>query len=333
MAISEKIQIGFAAILTTLTVPIMILNVLGGIGSGIWLVILGEWVVIVKGIGLMVFSSFLISPLLMLGILFSGPAIVAMERGKIILSVFFGFLGSLYTYALMTIWCILVMWLFVKSATEGSIIPLLIWSYGVALAPWMWFAQKDQQAGGNEFSILATFSAQISYIIAMIMFFWHVTLSTIAITFGAIMLVSSILSMIIATGGEIRKSFSKKEVKEALKVLEEENDKWDFDGFELVKNSVEKMILSNTKHFLDDIRKGRSIRGYIYSIIANVSGDMAESGQYHIYRGVLSPMGPGRDLLNIFDSAIDELVILGEVDEETAQEQKRIIRKNMQDVG
>jgi hypothetical protein len=68
-------------------------------------------------------------------------------------------------------------------------------------------------------------------------------------------------------------------------------------------------------------------------MIANTSGDMAESGQYHIYRGVLNPMGPGEDLLKIFDSAMDELVKLGDMDEKNAQEQKEAIRKNIQGVG
>ncbi|HUU19256.1 MAG TPA: hypothetical protein VMW72_19050 [Sedimentisphaerales bacterium] len=332
MVISEKLQKGFIDTLTPLIFTIMILNMLGGIISGIWLAILGEWGEIIRGICFIVVSGFLISFALMPGFLFAGPALIAMEHGKKILGAFFGFLSVLYTAALITIWCIWIMWLFVSSATESSIIPLLIWSYGVALAPWMWLAQKDQQGGGNEFSIFTTFFAQISYIIAMIMFLLSVTLGTIAITFGVIMLIAAILQMTIAFGGEIQTSFSKKEVKEALRILEEENNKFGA-GFDLVKSYVEKSILSDTKQFIDVVRKGRSVREYLYSTIANISGDMVESGQFHIYRGVLNPMGPGEDLLKIFDSAIDELVILGDIDEENAHEQKELIRKNIHDVG
>lgn len=333
MVISEKLQNGLISILTPLIFPIMILNIFGGIVAGIWLAILGEWGNIIQGIGFIVFSGLLISFALMPGLLFSGPAIIAMERGKKILGVFLGFLSVLYTYALITIWCIWIMRLFVSSATESTIIPLLIWSYEVALAPWVWLAIKDQQGGGNEFSIFATFLTQIAYIVAMIMFFLSATLGTIAITFAVIMLIAAILQMTIASGGEIRKSFSKKEVKEALRLLEEENNKWNCAGFELVKSYVEKSILSNTQHFLDDVRKGRSIRKYVFATIANISGDLVESGQYHIYRGVLNPMGPGEDLLKIFDSSIDELVILGELDKETAQKEKDAILKNIRDVG
>lgn len=46
----EKLQTFFVATLNGLTVPIMILNLLGGIVSGIWLAFLGEWGAIVRGI-------------------------------------------------------------------------------------------------------------------------------------------------------------------------------------------------------------------------------------------------------------------------------------------
>ena len=304
----------------------------GGIISGIWLAILGKWGDIIRGIVFIVTSGFLVSFALMPGLLFVGPAIIAMERGKRIGAVLFGSLSILYTAALITAWCICIMWLFMRSSSESSIIPSLIWSYGVALAPWMWLAQKDQQAGGNEFSIFTTLFAQISYIVAMIMFFLGATLGTIGVTFGVIMLIAAILQITIAFTGEIRKSFSKKEIKEALGVLEEAGHKFG-GGFDLVKNYVEESILSDIQQFIDIVRKGQSVRKYVYSAIANISGDMVESGQYHIYRGVLNPLGPGEDLLKIFESAIDELVRLGDMDERTAQEHKEGIHKNIQEVG
>lgn len=278
-------------------------------------------------------SGFAISIALMPQLLFAAPAGMAIEKGKKFLAMFFGSLSVLYTVALMTVWCIWVMWLFVTSATDSSLIPLLIWSYGVALAPWMWFAQKDQQGGGNEYSMFSVFFAQVSYILAMVMFFLGATLGTIAITFGAIMFVGAILLVFIAFGGEIKKWSSKKEVKEALAVLEEASQQFGSGGFDLVKGCIEKSILSDTDQFMDVVRKGRSIRKYVYSMIANISGDMVESGQYHIYRGVLNPMGPGEDLLNIFDLAMDELVKLGDSDAENAKEQKEAIRKNINNVG
>ena len=333
MAISEKMQNGFVTTLTALTVPIMFLNLLGGIISGIWLAILGEWGEIFRGVLFMVISGFAISIALMPSLLFAAPAAMAIEKGKKLLGMFFGSLSVLYTIGLMTVWCIWIMWLFVSSANDSSLIPLLIWSYGVALAPWMWLAQKDQQGGGNEFSMFSIFFAQISYILGMILFFLGATLGIIAVIFGAIMLFGGILQVFIAFGGEIKKSFSKKEVKEAIGILEEASQKFGSGGFDLVKEYVEKSILSDIEQFIDVVRKGRSVRKYVYSMIANVSGDMVESGHYHIYRGVLNPMGPGEDLLKIFDSAMDELVELGDTDTKNAEEQKEAVRKNMQNMG
>ena len=337
MAISEKMQTGFIATFTALTVPIMILNLLGGIIAGIWLAILGEWGEIFRGILFMVVSGFAISIALMPSLLFAAPAAMAIEKGKKLLGMFFGSLSVLYTVALMTVWCIWIMWLFVSSATDSSLIPLLIWSYGVALAPWMWLAQKDQQGGGgNEYSMFTIFFAQVSYILAMVMFFLGATLGTIAVMFGAIMLLGAILQVSIAFGGEIKKSFSKKEVKEAFEILEEASKKFAFAsyGFDLVKAHAEKSILSEAKQLTKSVQNGTvTVRKYVYSLITYISGNLVSSGQYHIYRGVLSPMGPGEDLLKILDLGLDELVTMGDISKEEAAEQKEVVRKNIEEMG
>lgn len=333
MSISEKLQTSFVSSLAALSLPIMLLNLFGGIISGIWLAILGEWSEIFRGLLFMIVSGFAISIALMPSMLFAAPAAIAIQKGRKLLGMFLGSLSVLYTYALMTVWCVWIMWLFTDSASDRSFIPLLIWSYGVALAPWMWLAQKDQQGEGNEYSILTTFFAQIAYIVGMIMLFLGVSIGKIAIIFGTIMLSGATLQVIIAFGGEIKKSFSKKEIKEAFAILKEASQEFGGRGFDLVKEYAEKSIRSDNKQFLDTIQKGRSVRKYVYSMIANISGDLVESGHYHIYRGVLNPMGPGEDLVKIFDSAIDELVNLGDMEGANAKEQKEALRKNIQCMG
>lgn len=196
MSILERIKTILKVALTGLTVPMVILNLLGGIISGIWLAVLGEWGEIFNGFIIIVGSGFLISIFLIPSLLFDITAANAMEKSKKIIGMFLGSLSILYKIALVTVWCISIMSLFISSANDNSLIPLLIWSYGVALAVWMWFAQKDQHAGVGEYSILSVF-AQISYIIGIIMFSLGATLDTIQIIFGAIMLLSGILQVII----------------------------------------------------------------------------------------------------------------------------------------
>ena len=198
MSISRKIESSFIAIISGLSIPIVFLNLLGGIISGVWLAILGEWGEIIRGLGFLVVSGFAISFALMPGLLLAAPGLIAIKKGKKVLGTLLASINIFYTFGLITMWCVWVLWLFVDSATKSSLIPLLIWSYGVAVGPWMWLAQKDQEGGGNDFSIMSTFFAEVSYIIAMIMYFIGATIETIALVFGAIMFCAAIFQIFIA---------------------------------------------------------------------------------------------------------------------------------------
>lgn len=131
----------------------------------------------------------------------------------------------------------------------------------------------------------------------------------------------------------LKKLFAPKEVRAVLGVLDEADCRFDCPAFQLVRNIIENAVLTNTNKVAKQIREGLSPRQSVYSMIANIAGDHIESGQYHIYRGVLNPMGMGKDLLRIFDEAVDEMVKIGVVDEEYAEEQKKGIRENIKTVG
>jgi len=119
---------------------------------------------------------------------------------------------------------------------------------------------------------------------------------------------------------------------EAFEILDEATDKFGAD-FNLIRQRIEGILRSNAGQSLAMAKKSHKLREYVYSQIANVAGDMAESGQYHLYRGILNSMGPGPKLLGVFDAAIDELVRLGSIDAVYAQEQKKAIRDNIKGVG
>ena len=145
---------------------------------------------------------------------------------------------------------------------------------------------------------------------------------------------SFILSKYLEKDWADKKGAQKKEseVEEVSTILDEAEDKFGTD-FNIVREYVGKGLDTNKDQFSELIQKGGSVRKHIYTVIANVSGDLVKSGQYHIYRGVLNPMGPGEGLLKIFDSAMDELVKLGETNKEHAEAQKKGIRKNIRSVG
>lgn len=107
----------------------------------------------------------------------------------------------------------------------------------------------------------------------------------------------------------------------------------DSEGFQIVRNEIEKMILARANEFARMIQKGTSPRQWVWGAVANIAGDLIESGQYHIYRGVLNPLGPGEYLAQLFGVAVDELASMGTVDPDYARDQKAALWKNVGEVG
>jgi len=158
-----------AAAFVPIGVLLLILNALGGIVSGIWLALIGEWWALGVGLVGLLVSHFLVSILLMPSVLFAAPAAALSERGKHGVATVLAGVSSLYTAALIAGWGIGILYFFASRATAGSVIPLLIWSYGVASGPWSFLASKDQQGGGNEYSAMATFFLQAGYVVAIVL--------------------------------------------------------------------------------------------------------------------------------------------------------------------
>ena len=166
----------------------------------------------------------------------------------------------------------------------------------------------------------------------MIMFFFGATLGTIGIMFGLIMLIAAILQMVIAFGGEMKKSFAPRGVKEAMEILDEIKQTIGGSGFDLVRERIEKYLVSHAKEYEESMKKATP-RQFVYSAIANIAGDLVESGEYHLYRAILNPMGPGKDLLKLFDGAVDELVKMGVMEKANAEKEKLGVRENIKNAG
>lgn len=182
----------FVKLVTGLSLPLSFINMFGGIFAGIWLATLGEWGLIGYGIAAFLVSGFGIGIAMMPGLLFVAPANALYEKGKKLGFCILGALSTLYTIAVLTIWCIAVLFFFLKQANADSTIPILIWSYGVATGPIVWLAQKEMQHG-DEFAMIPTFFAQIAYLLVIIVIFlFRISLLDTTILFGAIMLIGFI---------------------------------------------------------------------------------------------------------------------------------------------
>lgn len=122
-------------ILQWMNTPILWLSLLGTVIAMIWLVIVGERWVLVYGIGGS-FLSYLLGLVAVLQFLLfraarRQAASVRRLRGLLLVIV-----AQLLTYGVVSVWCHLTFGFFVSKATSSTMIPLLIVSWGVALAPW-----------------------------------------------------------------------------------------------------------------------------------------------------------------------------------------------------
>ena len=97
------------ALFTVLAIPIMILNMLGSVVGGIWLMVLGIWAPIFYSVVLLIVGHWIISLLLMPALLLLLPVAKAAEKGWNSVAVVGGFLNALYTGAVMTFWAYWVM--------------------------------------------------------------------------------------------------------------------------------------------------------------------------------------------------------------------------------
>ena len=178
----------FNRILEILSLPIMILNFGGGIVGGIWLAFLGEWKLIGIGIFLLFTSHWILSLLMMPGMLISGIAVHFAEKNKAPLC-FFGFLSQLYTNILIVATCVVAFFIcssFYKGSIGVGYLPYVLWSWGMALGPWQFFASKEPD---NEFSAITLFSASIFYFLFLGSIFISPMLSLIVVAlFGLVQL-------------------------------------------------------------------------------------------------------------------------------------------------
>ncbi len=180
--------------LTALAGIFAILNNLGGLVSGIWLAFLSEWRVIAIGVLGALVSHFALAIVLLPCAAIGAAGLAAAKRGSR-----FGYLGAsalanLCVAAAMTAWSLWIMSFFLSRATERTWIPMLVWSYGVALGPWGWMAQKEAQGGGGDASLNVVVFARLAYVASMLLVaFVRPEFSTVFATFVGIMAVGQIV--------------------------------------------------------------------------------------------------------------------------------------------
>jgi hypothetical protein len=156
------------AMLAIFSIFFLFLNLFAAVGAGIWLAILGEWQILLWGIGLTIFGAFIVSLLLAPSLLLVAPiaANPNLARSTVALA-FLTTFSTLYTYCVMGVWAICIFYYFANASRASSALPTVLWSYAVATGVWSYMAQKEAQSG-NQYSALSAFFNQISCVVLMV---------------------------------------------------------------------------------------------------------------------------------------------------------------------
>jgi hypothetical protein len=174
------------------------INAFGGIVAGFWLLFAGAWWALGYALLGIFVSHILVSILLGPGMLLLGARAAQHEgRGNSAAALRSAVGFAVYAAVVATVFCSLVFWLFVSRATPGTLIPLALWSYGVASGPWTYLSAKDQQAGGNEFSMMSTLFIQFGCLAAAVaVVLLGPSLTLIAAVIGTFMLLSVVAQVV-----------------------------------------------------------------------------------------------------------------------------------------
>jgi hypothetical protein len=109
-----------------------------------------------------------------------------------------------------------------------------------------------------------------------------------------------------------------------------------FFSFNIIKDILIKAIKKDPQKimdFIDSFNGERTIEEWVHSQVGNIVGNYLESGNYHVYRGLLDMTG--QDLLKVYDKSCDYLLEMKakDIDSKYIEEQKRVLRNNIKNVG
>lgn len=152
------------AIMLLAAVPLIILNMLGGLVGGIGLAVQGHWSLLIGGIAWFIIGGFVLSIALLPGMIFAPLAMWAAKRGNTTAAIVAAVPSLLWTYVVVTVTSIIVFLAVVARAESGFF--HLLWGYSVTTGPWSFLANKDKQSG-NDASTMLMFFVQLGVVSMM----------------------------------------------------------------------------------------------------------------------------------------------------------------------
>jgi hypothetical protein len=166
---------------------------IGGVISGVYLVVSDEWGIVIAGVALIVLWKFIGCLLLTPSVLLSVHSYNINENKK--LSMFFLVLGRVYTDALRIAWCLIILYVFTNTASRHLTLPVLMWVYICATLPWDFMDIEDRR---NVHKQIASFYTKVLFIVALCLFYADVEFPVAATVFSASVVIGGLIHMFLA---------------------------------------------------------------------------------------------------------------------------------------
>lgn len=183
-------------IIALIFVPIMLLNSVGGVVGGIWLIINGNWSFALSAFLVSVVGGWVIGLVLWPTLLLAMPIQRLAEKNKYVLVYMIAFLSSLWLHVVITVWCVSAFWWALGQYAGGSVIPYLLVAYAVATGPWVYMAAQEAKAGGGDSSAATSIFVCIGTLLMIGVVLMDVQGIATLWAFVATMLVSATIQMV-----------------------------------------------------------------------------------------------------------------------------------------
>lgn len=102
-------------------------------------------------------------------------------------------------------------------------------------------------------------------------------------------------------------------------------------SFDRVRRVIEADLKVSRKEYMTAISNAKDPESIAANSVGNVSGDFVESGQLHVYRGVLSPAG--ENMLDLYIRTTKFAVDQGDLEEEIYEANLKTIKSNIKSIG
>lgn len=173
--------------------------------GGIWLAFEGKWAMLVGGVIYAFLGAQLLFVFMLPGAGLTTLSMSLAERGRNLSAFILSFFGWFYNIALILVSSVAIYKLMLNVPNKGAIVPLMLWAFTLATAPWAYMASRENSTKGYNATYTTVLLQSIGLAISSVLF----ALGTNYLTSLTPFYICMLLLLIIQTGVIYKTIFNK----------------------------------------------------------------------------------------------------------------------------